>query len=168
MSTQIIASLRHQKQLRGNTFLIATELAHRMNSAGYGRVAYQFLAWKAHCCRRTAITQMAKLIALNLYRKTVIRTKSGNAWNLYQYIGPRVHTASPPGTTRGATLARTLPEDKQTQGCLRREERDKEESLHQQLANQRKGIRFLTPGSERWQVVQEEIARLEAVLAPVA
>src|SRR5262245_42237062 len=98
MATQIIAALRPDKRLRGNTFIIAKELAHRMNSSGYGRVSYQFLAWKAHCCRRTAISQIAKLTdpALGLFRKTVIRTKTGNTWNLYQFIGPRVHTASPP------------------------------------------------------------------------
>ena len=32
MATQIIAAFRHYApRLRGNTFLIATELAHRMN-----------------------------------------------------------------------------------------------------------------------------------------
>src|SRR5262245_56024304 len=70
MSASIISALRHQTQLRGNTFLIATELAHRMNHSGYGRVSYQFLAWKAHCCRQTAITQIAKLLHLGLIRKT--------------------------------------------------------------------------------------------------
>jgi len=61
MATNVIASLRHQSHLRGNTLLIATELAHRMNPQGYGCVSYQFLAWKAHCCRRTAITQIGRL-----------------------------------------------------------------------------------------------------------
>src|SRR5262245_59179254 len=121
MARQIITALRHQKQLRGNTFLIATELAHRMNGQGYGRVSYPYLAWKVHCCRRTAITQIAKLLDLGLIRKTVIRTKTGNAWNLYQYIGPRIHTASPPVTTRGASVASTLPDDNQNPGGLRRE-----------------------------------------------
>ena len=112
MATNILSALRPRVQLRGNTFLIATELAHRMNSAGYGRVAYQFLAWKAHCCRRTAITQVGNLIGMGLFRKTVFRTKEGYAWNLYQYIGPRVHTASPPVTTHGARVASTLPTPK--------------------------------------------------------
>jgi hypothetical protein len=53
-----------------------------MNRSGYGCVSYQFLAWKAHCCRRTAITQIANLIAQDHFRKTVIRTKEGYAWNL--------------------------------------------------------------------------------------
>jgi hypothetical protein len=61
MASNIIAALRPMAHLRGNTLLIATELAHRMNASGYGRVSYQFLAWKAHCCRRTAITQIGRL-----------------------------------------------------------------------------------------------------------
>ena len=70
MATQIIAALRHYApRLRGNTFLIATELAHRMNGQGYGRVAYSYLASKAHCCKQTAITQIAKLLDLGLIRK---------------------------------------------------------------------------------------------------
>jgi len=157
MSRTIITALRQQRyaHLRGNTFLIATELAHRMNSQGYGRASYQYLAWKAHCCRRTAITQIAKLLDLGLIRKTVIRTKEGYAWNLYKYLGPRVHTASPPTTTHGAKVARTLPDH----------EREKETAVQEDLERQRKGIRFLEPGSDRWQRVAEEIARLEGLVA---
>jgi hypothetical protein len=99
MSRPIIAALRQQKQLRGNTFHVATELAHRLNPSGYGRVSYQFLAWKSHCCLRTAITQVKNLIAEGLFRKTVIRTREGYAWNLYQYCGPKPKTAFPPVTT---------------------------------------------------------------------
>src|SRR5262245_16457826 len=121
MARTIVAAVRHRRyaHLRGNTFLIATELAHRMNGQGYGRVSYQYLAWKAHCCRRTAITQIAKLLDLGIIAKTVIRTKEGYAWNLYKYIGLRVPTAFPPGTTHGATVTSTLPDP----------EREKERAL---------------------------------------
>jgi hypothetical protein len=155
MATNVIASLRHQSHLRGNTLLIATELAHRMNPQGYGCVSYQFLAWKAHCCRRTAINQIARLLEMGLIRKTVMRTKEGYAWNHYHYIGPRLHTASPPVTTHGARIAATLPEA----------EREKDTSLRQDLERQRKGLRFWSPGSEQWAKTCEEIARLEALLA---
>src|SRR5262245_5618597 len=170
MATQIIAALRHQKQLRGNTFIIAQELAHRMNSAGYGRVAYHYLAWKAHCCRRTAINQIAKLTdpALKLFRKTVIRTKNGNAWNLYQYIGPRVHTAFPPITTRGAKGASTLPEDKQNQGCLRREEREKDEGFQEEIQRRETWLYTrsgLEPGSFVYEIELEKITELKARLS---
>jgi len=150
VSTHIIQALRHQSQLKANTFLIATELAHRMNGSGYGRVSYQYLAWKAHCCRRTAITQVKKLLDLGLIRKTVIRTREGYAWNLYQYIGPRIHTASPPVTTHGATSVRTLPED----------QREKELSRRQEIDNQRKMLRYMTEGSRLWHRTMEELTRL--------
>ena len=154
MAINIIAALRHQPQLRGNTFLIAVELAHRLNGSGYGRVSYQFLAWKAHCCRRTAVTQIARLVALGLIRKTVLHTKEGYAWNLYQYRGPLGHTASPPVTTHGAKLARTLPPP----------EREKDRSLREDLENQKKGLRFLTnPDSPIYQACLERIAALEAL-----
>jgi hypothetical protein len=154
MSKIIIAALRHQPQLRGNTLLIATELAHRMNPQGYGCVSYQFLAWKAHCCRRTAITQIARLLAMGLISKTVMRTREGYAWNLYQYRGPRVHTASPPVSTHGAKGAATLPDP----------EREKGHSLREDLERQKKGLHFWTPGSDQWTKTCEEIARLEALL----
>ena len=155
MSKIIIAALRHQPQLRGNTLLIATELAHRMNPQGYGRVSYQFLAWKAHCCRRTAITQIARLLAMGLISKTVMRTREGYAWNLYQYRGPRVHTASPPVSTHSVRVVLMLPDL----------EREKDHSLREDLERQKKGLRFWTPGSEQWIKTCEEIARLEALLA---
>jgi hypothetical protein len=155
MSCAIIQALRPCGQLKGNTFLIATEIAHRMNNAGYGRVSYQFLAWKAHCCRQTAITQVARLVDdYRLFRKHTFRTPHGNAINLYQYIGPRVHTASPPVTAHGQTLRPTLPEA----------EREKDTSLRQDLEQQKKGLRFWTPGSLQWTRSLEEITRLEGVL----
>lgn len=154
MSTAILSALRLQTQLHGNTFLVATEIAHRMNSSGYVRMAYDYIAMKAHCCKRTAISQVARLITEHrLFRKYVFRTKHGNAINLYQYRGTIVHQASPPATTRGATVATSLPPP----------EREKELSLEDEVARQRKGLRFLTEGSDIWERVQEDIARLEGL-----
>ena len=156
MATQIIAAVRrYTPRLRGNTFLIATELAHRMNAQGIGRVAYHYLAWKAHCSTRTAIRQIATLLDLGLIKKIVIRTKAGFAWNLYHYIGPRVHTASPLGKTRCDRVSQTLPEA----------EREKEGSVREEWERQKKGLRFWTPGTEQWTKTCEEIARLETLLA---
>jgi hypothetical protein len=153
MATNIISAVRHCDKLHGNTFLIAVELAHRMNGSGYGRVSYQFLAWKAHCCRRTAVTQIARLVALGLIRKTVMRTREGYAWNLYQYRGALGHTASPPVKAHGASPASTLPPP----------EREKDRALREDLERQKKGLRFWTPGSAQWTKTCEEIARLEAL-----
>lgn len=151
MAAHIIAALRTQVQLHGNSFLVATELAHRLNSSGYGRVAYQFLAWKAHCSRRTAIRQIDRLIdQYHLFRKTVIRTREGYAWNLYQYVGPRTQHAAPPVTTHGDTVPSILPEP----------EREKELSLAEQLARQRRALQFMTEGGGLWHRTQEEITRL--------
>jgi hypothetical protein len=160
MATQIIAAFRHHApRLRGNTLLIATELAHRMNGQGYGRVAYSYLAHKAHCSPRTAIRQIATLLELRLIRKVVTRTPHGCDWNHYYYIGPRVHSASPPRTTRYDTVSRTLPHP---------EEREKELSLREELANQRKAVRegWILSGSERWEAVNERIVYLEGLLQP--
>jgi hypothetical protein len=157
MATQIIAAFRrYAPRLRGNTFLIATELAHRMNGQGYGRVAYSYLAHKAHCSPRTAIRQIAKLLDLGLIRKVVIRTPMGCDWNQYYYIGPRVHSASPPVKTRYDNLSRTLPKP---------EEREKESSLREDWEKQKKGLRFYTPGSDQWNRTCEEIVYLEGLLA---
>jgi hypothetical protein len=154
MSTAILSALRLQTQLHGNTFLIATELAHRLNSSGFGRVAYRFLAWKAHCSPRTAMRQVARLLDMGLIKKVVMRTREGYAWNLYQYIGARPHTASPPITTHSDSLSGTLPPP----------EREKERSLREDLERQKKGLRFWTPGSDQWTKSYEEIARLEGLL----
>ena len=54
MSTTILAALRTQTQLHGNTFLIATEIAHRMNAGRATSVwPYEYIAVKAHCCEPT-------------------------------------------------------------------------------------------------------------------
>lgn len=155
MATNVITALRQQSSLRGNTLLIATELAHRMNSSGYGRVSYQYLAWKAHCCRRTAITQIARLLDMGLIRKTVLRTPEGYAWNHYHYIGPRVHTASPPVMTHGVKVVATLPEAR----------REKELALGEELDRLKKGLRFLSnPDTPMYAACVEKITTLEALV----
>jgi hypothetical protein len=157
MSTAILADLRHQTQLHGNTFLIATELAHRMNDAGVGRVSYQFLAWKAHCCLRTAVSQVARLIDKHrLFRKQRFRTAHGNAINLYQYIGPRLSRAFPPATTHSATVAKTLPQPKTAEA--------KESALRDEIAQLRAGMCKWTEGTIPYEACLERLRYLEALL----
>lgn len=156
MSTAILADLRHQTQLHGNTFLIATELAHRLNHAGFGRVSYQFLAWRAHCCRQTAITQVARLIDdHHLFRKQRFRTAHGNAINLYQYIGPRLSHAFPPATTHGQSLRQTLPSPKAAEA--------KEQALRADIAQLRQGMRLWREGSEPYNACLERLRYLEGL-----
>ena len=156
MSTTILAALRTQSQLKGNTFLVATEIAHRMNRSGYVRMAYEYIALKAHCCKRTAISQVARLCTEHrLFRKYVFHTKHGNAINLYQYRGPIVHRASPPVTTHGATVASMLPEP----------QREKELSLRQEIETLKKGLRFYaSPTSEGYLSSLEILTRLEGLI----
>jgi hypothetical protein len=52
-----------------------------------------------------------------------------------------------------------------TSSILPPQEREKETSVREELAKQQKGIHFLTPGSDLWQKVREEITRLEGLLA---
>ena len=155
MSTTILAALRTRTQLHGNTFLIATEIAHRMNGSGYVRMAYAYIAVKAHCCERTAMRQVARLVEeYGVFRKYVFRTKYGNAMNLYQYRGTIPHRASPPVTTQGDTVSSSLPDP----------EREKDTALRQDLEHQRKGLRFLTnPDSPGYQACLEKITALEAL-----
>jgi hypothetical protein len=80
----------------------------------------------------------------------------GCDWNQYYYIGPRVHSASPPVKTRYDNLSRTLPKP---------EEREKESSLREDWEKQKKGLRFYTPGSDQWNRTCEEIVYLEGLLA---
>jgi hypothetical protein len=44
------------------------------------------------------------------------------------------------------------------------QEREKNFGVREELENQQKGIRFLTPGTDLWRKVSEEIARLEGLL----
>jgi hypothetical protein len=118
-------------------------------------MAYEYIALKAHCCKRTAMSQVARLVEEHrLFRKVVLHTKYGTAINLYQYLGHIPHQASPPVTTQGATVASILPDP----------EREKDSALRQDLERQQKGLRFWTPGSAQWTKTCEEIARLEALL----
>jgi hypothetical protein len=152
MSTHSIASLRHQTQLHGNTFLVAIELAHRLPTRGWGSVSKAFLAWKAHCCKRTVDTHVRTLLDTHLFECRRRRSVHGNERNEYRYIGPlHVTRPFPPATPRGATVASTLP----------RSEREKGTSLEEDLDKQKQGLRFYTPGSDLWTKTCEEIARLE-------
>ena len=157
MSNPMIAGLRTQKQLHGNTFLVGAELLHRLNAQGWGRTSYKMLGWKAHCHERTAKRQVKRLVEdHHLFRKYTFRTPHGNGINLYQYIGPRVHTAFPPRKTHSGGMSPTLP--------TRGREGEKNTSLRQEIDTLKKGLRFCKSGSDAYASTQEKITYLEALL----
>ena len=93
-------------------------IAHRMNGSGYVRMAYEYIAIKAHCCERTAIRQVARLVEeYGVFRKYVFRTTYGHAINLYQYCGTIPHRASPPVTTQCDTMSSILPDPEREKEC---------------------------------------------------
>ena len=154
MATPIIAAIRQRRDLKESLTHTAQELAHLSSLYGVVRVSYSYLALKCHCSRRTVIRHIQRLIDAGIVRKSVLWIR-GNCCeiNTYTFRIPW-HTSRP---TRGS--------DK-TSSTLPRQEREKHSAVREELARQKKGIQFLTQGSDQWQKVCEEIARLEGLLAP--
>jgi hypothetical protein len=156
MATPIIAALRQRRDLKESLTHTAQELAHLASIYGVVRVSYSYLAVKCRCSRRTVIRHIQRLIDLRILRKTVLWIR-GNCCEVNHYAFLLAWEKSPP---RGGSdkTASTLPQ----------QEREKNVSLREELAKQKKGLHFLTPGSDIWRKVCEEIARLEGVLMPAA
>jgi len=153
MASPIIAALRHRRDLKESVLHTAQELAHRASIYGVVRVSYTYLAQKCHCSRRTVMRHIARLIEANIVRKTVIWIR-GNFCEMNQYSfviswDKRPHKGGSDNTS----------------SILPPQEREKETSVREELAKQKKGIYFLTPRSALWQKVSEEIARLEGLVA---
>ena len=155
MSANIIAALRSENQLHGNLKFTAIEVGHRMNTSGYGRVAYQMMAYATGYSRRTAIRHMHKLVRMGIFAKTVYRLANGYAINLYKcLLSPPAFYRRAPATTHGDSVTPTLPTPKTAEA--------KELSLKEEIRLQRKGLQFLMEGSDRYQACLEKIAALEA------
>jgi hypothetical protein len=154
MATPIIAAIRQRRDLKESLLHTAQELAHLSSIYGVARVSLRYLARKCHCCKQTIINHLKQLIALKIIRKTVLWLK-GNFCeiNTYTFL---VSWEKRPAKGGSQNSVPTLPP----------QEREKTISVREELENQRKGIRFLTPGSDLWQKVSEEIARLEALMLP--
>ena len=154
MATPLIAAIRQRRDLKESLTHTAQELAHLASIYGVVRVSYRYLAVKCRCSRRTVIRHIQRLIDLRILRKTVLWIR-GNCCEVNHYAFLLAWEKSP---RRGGSdkTASTLPQ----------QEREKNVSLREDLKKQKKGIQFLMPGSDRWQRVSEEIARLEALLAP--
>ena len=153
MATPLIAAIRQRRDLKESLTHTAQELAHLASIYGVVRVSYRYLALKCRCSRRTVIRHIQRLIDLRLLRKTVLWIR-GNFCEVNTYTFCLAWDKSRP--TRGSDkTASTLPH----------QEREKNLSVGEELANQRKALQFLTPGSDVWKKTCEEMARLAGLLA---
>jgi hypothetical protein len=153
MALPIIAAIRQRRDLKESLMHTAIELAHLASVYGVARVSLRYLAWRCRCCKQTIINHLQKLIGLKIIRKRVIWIKGNYCEiNTYHFLVSWDKRPAQKGSSQN--FGQTLPS----------QEREKETSVREELENQRKGIRFLTPGSDRWQRVADEIARLEALL----
>ena len=155
MASPIIAALRQRRDLRQSLLHTATELAHLASIYGVARASYRYLAWKCHCSRRTVMRHIQRLIDLRILRKTVLWIR-GNCCEVNHYAFLLAWEKSAPNRGSDKT-ASTLPP----------QEREKNVSLREELANQRKALRagWVPPGSERWEAIHERIVYLEGLLA---
>jgi hypothetical protein len=152
MSLPIITAVRQQHQLKESILHTAQELAHLASIYGVARVSYAYLARKSHCSRRTVMRHIQRLIEARILRKTVLWIR-GNYCEINTYAFVIPWDKRPP---KGGS-------DK-TSSMLPHQEREKSCGVREELENQKKGLRFLTPGSALWQKVREEITRLEGLL----
>jgi DNA-binding Lrp family transcriptional regulator len=153
MAAPIIAALRRRDDLKESLVHTATELAHLASIYGKATASYDFLAAKCHCSRRTVIRHIQRLIDAGIIRKVVIWIK-GNFCEVNQYFF-LISWDKRPARGGSDKTASSLPRQKREKNC----------GVKEELENQRKGIRFLSPGSDLWQKVTEEIARLETLVA---
>jgi hypothetical protein len=154
MATPIIAALRQRDDLKESVLHTAQELAHRASIYGVVRVSYRYMARKCRCCKQTIINHIRRLSALHIIEKRVIWIK-GNRCETNTYTFCITWNKMPAHMCHSQNSGPNLPP----------QEREKETSVQEDLERQRKGIRFLTPGTDLWQRVSEEIVRLEALLA---
>jgi hypothetical protein len=156
LSKEIIASIRAQSQLSGNTFLIAKEIAHKMtNYDRKCRIAYSYLAKKAHCSIRTAFRQVEKLINLwGLFRKKTTRLQNGYDWNEYEYIGPMLPERPPKSTT-------ALYDWMSDKFPIPAREEKKELSLEKKIADLKATLAFMTPGSTLYTQFESQLTEME-------
>jgi DNA-binding Lrp family transcriptional regulator len=168
MAKPIIAALRQRTDLKESLLHTAQELAHRASIYGVVDVSYSYLAEKCHCSRRTVLRHIQRLLDLGIIKRTRLWIRANYcAINKYSFLIAWETSRSAGGSDKTASK---FPHPEREKNSSWGEEREKSQSLHQQLANQQKAVRegWVPPGSERWEAVREEIARLEQLLAPGA
>ena len=152
MASPLIAAVRHL-DLKESVIHTVIELAHRASIYGVVRVSLSYLAKKCHCCKQTIINHLKKLIDLKIIKKRVVWVK-GNLCETNTYTFKISWDKAPAQMSHSQKTGPKLPQT----------EREKETSVHEELERQRKGIRFLTRGTDLYHKVLEEIARLEGLL----
>jgi hypothetical protein len=153
MSSPIIAALRRRDDLKEPLQHTVQELAHIASIYGVARASLRYLAWKCNCCKQTIINHLKKLIDLKIIRKHVIWVK-GNFCEINTYTFCISWNKRPAQMCHSKSFRQTLPPQEREKNC----------GVKEELENQKKGIRFLTPGTDLWRKVSEEIARLEELL----
>ena len=167
MALPIIAAVR-TLPLKESVLHTLIELAHRSSIYGVVRVSNAYMGDKCHCSARTFQRHVVKLEAEHILRKTVTKklvkvkvgdrmeTRLRNEINTYTFIIP--WNTSPRSKAPIDTMSTNLPPP----------EREKNSSVTEELANQRKALRegWILPGSERWEAVNKRIVYLEGLLAP--
>jgi hypothetical protein len=163
MALPLITAVRHLP-FKESVIHTALELAHRCSIYGVVRVSNTYMGAKCHCSARTFQRHVLTLEQAHVLRKTVIKklvkitvgdrveTRLRNEINTYTFTLPWKRPSSPP-----------LPIDKMSRN-LPPQEREKKSSVREEIANQQKTLRALTPGSGLWERTREEIARLEGLL----
>jgi hypothetical protein len=164
MALPIITALRQRRDLKESVLHTAQELAHRASIYGVVRVSNDYMGEKCHCHKRTFQRHVVKLEQAHILKKTVVKKvvkirvgdrieeRLRNEINTYTFV--IAWQKLPSNKALMDKIAINLPP----------QEREKNLGVREELENQKKGIRFLTPGTDLWQKVQEEIGRLEAFL----
>jgi hypothetical protein len=164
MAAPIIAVLRQRTDLKESLLHTATELAHRCSIYGVVRVSNGYMGQKCHCHKRTFQRHVVKLEQAHILKKTVVKKvvkirvgdrsveRLRNEINTYTFTIPW----QKPGSHKAPMdkIATNLPPQEREKNC----------GVKEELENQKKGIRFLTPGTDLWWKVSEEIGRLEGLL----
>jgi hypothetical protein len=157
MATPIIAAIRQRRDLKESLLHTAQELAHLASVYGVVKVSYSYLAIKCRCSRRTVIRHIQRLLDLRLIRRDRLRRLGQQFFEINTYTFQIAWDTSRPKGGSDKT-SRNLPP----------QEREKNTSLREELANQKKWFPNLLPGSNAWASTRERIARLEQLLAPGA
>jgi hypothetical protein len=165
MAKPIIEAIRQRRDLKESVLHTAQELAHRASIYGVARVSLRYLAMKCHCCKQTIINHLNKLIELKILKKRVIWLK-GNLCETNTYTFLLAWKKEPAQTCHSQNFGPKFPPPEgEKKNAALGEEKGNGGALRDQLENQRKTLRALTPGSGLWQRTAEEVARLEALVA---
>ena len=133
---------------------------------GVVRASNDYMGQKCHCHQRTFQRHVVKLEQAHILKKTVVkkvvRIRIGDRIEARLRNEINTYTPSPFRGTRPLVHLFLWTE---YPGIFHSKAGEKNSGVRKELDNQRKGIRFLTPGTDLWQKVSEEITRLEELVA---